>query len=229
MKTKFLFIISTIIILFGIKNTNAQSIAALQYNRVRPLLSHQLAEDLKIDGVDGSPLLTAGWAKGVVKLTDGRTYGDILLNYNEMTDELLFKDTKGNTLNFINPVNEFKMTLADGREKIFLNGFKNIPNTTETSFFEVLADGTASLIKRYSKSVVESKEYNSPAIKTFEENTKYYLIVAGQAVPVKKDKKTILTALGNKQPELETYIKTNNLNFTSDEDLGKLITFYNSL
>jgi len=229
MKTKFLFIISTAITLLGIKNVDAQSIASLQYNRVRPLFNHPATENIKIDDVDGSPLLTDGWAKGVVKLSDGSTYKDVLLSYNEMTDELLFKDKKGDTLKFIDPVKEFKLTLGDGREKIFLNGFKNIPNTTETSFFEVLADGTASLIKRYLKSITELKEYNLPAIKRLEENTKYYLIVADKAIPVKKDKKAILTALGNKQPELEAYIKTNNLNFKNDDDLGGLITFYNSL
>jgi len=179
--------------------------------------------------VVGSPFLTDGWAKGVVKLADGRTYKDILLSYNIMTDELLFKNNKGDTLAFVDPVKEFKLTLPDGHEKMFANGFKNIPNSTGASFFEVLGNGTTQLLKKTTKAINVIKPYNEAPIKRIEESIKYYLVVADKATQVKNDKKAILTALGNKQPELEAYIKTNNLNFKNDEDMGKLITFYNSL
>jgi len=182
--------------------------------------------------IQGTPFLTEGWVTGAVKLADGRTYKDMSLRYNEMDDKLFFRDKKGDTLEFVDPVKEFKLENPMGANLIartFKSGFKNIPNTTESSFFEVLADGTASLIKRYTKSITELKEYNSPTIKRFEESTKYYLIVAEKAVPLKRDQKFILTTLGNKQPEMEAYIKDNKLNLKHDDDLAKLITYYNSI
>jgi len=230
MKTKFLFIISTIIILLGIKNVNAQAIAALQYNRVRPLLNYQPAEDQKNDDLDGSPLLNEQWAMGVVMLADGTTYKNISLKYNEMQDVLYFKGNNDHADVFAKPVHEFSISYNNkNQRKLFKNGFNNVPNTSEASFFEILADGSAQLIKKDNKELIDVKGYNQPITKRLDDDSRYYLIVADKAIRVKNAKKSILTALGNRQAELEAYIKTNNLNFKSDDDLGKLITFYNSL
>ena len=86
------------------------------------------------------------------------------------------------------------------------------------------------MLKRTSKIVQVSKDYNSAtSTKSFEEITKYYLYADGKGSAVKKDKKAILLALGNKQAELESYIKDSKLNLKTDEGFAQLITFYNTL
>src|SRR5476651_1211835 len=183
MKIKIAFFGLASLLVIGVTHASAQ--AGLQDITGRPIVAMKYTE------VQGSAFLTEGWLKGVVKLADGRTYKDILLRYNEVDDKLLFKNKQGDTLEFIDPVKEFKLDdpLDISQGKSFKNGFKNIPNTTENSFFEVFADGSASFVKRYSKSIVELTQYNSPTIKRFEESTKYYLIVAGKALPLKRDQK----------------------------------------
>jgi hypothetical protein len=183
--------------------------------------------------VQGTPFLNDQWSKGIVKMTDGKVYKDMLLKYHEVDDVLYFQGKNEETLTFVDPVSEFTISnISDDKqsELHFRKGFKNIPNSTEESFFEVLNDGTIQLIKKPTKSVSESKEYNSlTVVKRFDENVKYYLIISGKAVLVKRDKKSILSAIGNKQPEMENYIKTNSLNMKNDDDMGKLVRFYNSL
>ena len=232
MKTKLLLIITLVITLSGLKNVNAQSIAAEQYYNIQPFLNYQHTEDKKAVDVAGTPYLNDQWAMGVVKLADGRTYKDVPLKYDETQGELYFQDKKEQTLTFVDPVSEFKINyIANDRpkEETFKNGFKNIPGSSELSFFEVLSDGTAQLIKKTAKIQAETKEYNRPLIKSFQDDSKYYLIVSGKVLPFKRDKKFILASLCNKQAELERYMKNNNVDLKSDADLSKLITYYNSL
>ncbi|MDP9046924.1 MAG: hypothetical protein M3N14_02230 [Bacteroidota bacterium] len=183
--------------------------------------------------VQGSPFLSDKWAKGMVKMADGRTFKEVRLKYDQVKDELYFQDKKNDTLIFVDPVKEFKIEYDYGddlHEKLFRNGYKNIPNSTEGSFFEVLSDGTAQLLKRTTKSILESKEYNSTTtVKRFDTNAKYYIVISGTVLPIKKDKKSILTVLSNRRDQLENYMRTNNINLKSDEDLVKLMAYYNSL
>jgi len=184
------------------------------------------------DDIQGTPYLSDQWGTGMVKMADGRTYKDVPLKYNQLEDELYFKDNKDQTLVFADPVNEFKINyVANNRpyEKVFKRGFKNIPNSSQSTFFEVLSDGTAELLKKTTKTLEETREYNAPVTKRFDDNEKYYLIVSGNVTPFKKDKKFILASLSNKQTEIESYMKSNNIDLKKDADLSKLMNYYNSL
>lgn len=225
MKNKFLYSFPVILLFIAAKSASAQFVENINGVPMREISGYT--------NVEGSAFLSDQWAKGMVKIADGRTFKDVLLKYDEVKDELYFKDKKGDTLIFVDPVREFKVEYASGdelHEKLFRNGYKNIPNSTENSFFEVLSEGTAQLLKRTTKSIVESKEYNSTTVvKRFDENIKYYIIVSEKVFPIKRDKKSILAVLTNKQPQLESYMRTNNINLKNDEDLVKLMAYYNSL
>lgn len=183
--------------------------------------------------VEGSPYLTDDWVKGDIMLANGRNYNDVSLKY-DMSDGQLYYQTKPEeTLVFIDLVKEFKvpvMVNSKKIEKLFRSGYPAVTGGTEKSFYEVVGDGKTQLLKQNIKTISEYKEYNSSTItKKFDDNIKYFLFTNGKLIPVKKDKKSILTAIGDKQPEMEAYIKTNNLNLKNDEDAAKLIIYYNSL
>jgi phospholipase C len=225
MDMKLFYRICAVLLFMTVKNANAQFSQDINGVPMRELSGYT--------NVEGSPFLTDQWSKGMVKLADGRTYKDVLLKYDEVKDVLYFQDKKEQTLVFVDPVREFKVEyISDDiqHDKLFRNAYKNIPNSTEKSFFEVLSDGTAQLLKRTKKLIAESQEYNSTAVvKRFDENVKYYIIVSEKVIPIKRDKKSILAALTNKQPQLESFIRTNNINLKNDEDLVKLMAYYNSL
>jgi hypothetical protein len=183
--------------------------------------------------VDGSPYLIDNWVKGSVKLANGKTYKDVLLKYDMVDGQLYFQHKPEETLTFVDPVKEFKLSYIESdmqQLKLFRNGYPSIAGGNEKSFYEVLSDGTIQLLKHDAKSISEYKEYNSATVtKKFDDNIKYYLYNNNKLVAIKPDKKSILAAIPNKQPELDAYIKTNNLNLKKDEDLAKLIIYYNSL
>ncbi|GAC1305038.1 MAG: hypothetical protein NVSMB24_13410 [Mucilaginibacter sp.] len=225
MKPKFLYCLFILLLFIAAKSASAQFAENINGVPMREISGYT--------NIEGSAFLSDQWAKGMVKMADGRTFKDVLLKYDEVKDELYFKDKKGDTLIFSDPVREFKVEYASGdelHEKLFRDGYKNIPNSSENSFFEVLSDGTAQLLKRTTKSIAESKEYNSTTVvRRFDENIKYYIIVSEKIVPIKRDKKSILAALPNKHPQLENFMRTNNINLKNDEDLVKLMAYYNSL
>jgi hypothetical protein len=231
MKTKSFLIIATVITFLGIKNAHAQYYSA-QFN-YKNWLPIPPAEPLgtKVD-VDGSPFLNEDWASGAVKLKDGRTYRGLQLKYDEAKGILYFKDKNDQADVFIDPVNEFSIEYnVDNKtqRKFFKNGFKNIPHTSPSTFFEILGDGSAQLIKKEAKALVDVKPYNEPLTRRFGDDSKYFLIVSGKVIPFKRHKKFVLANLPNNQIEVEAYLKTDNINLKNDDDLIKLFNYYNSI
>ncbi len=223
MKKQFLLCCLSLLLVFAtIKKATAQYIKDING---RPIMTKAYSE------IEGTVFLIDQWSKGKVKFADGRTFNDVLLKYNVLDDELSFQNNE-QTLAFVEPIREFELTYISENKsykKLFRSGYKDIPGSDENSFFEVMSDGTVQLLKKTTKVIQETKQYNGPITKSFDESSKLYLIISGKPTQIKKDKKTILTLLGNKQPELESYIKANNLNIKDDADVAKLITYYNSI
>lgn len=193
----------------------------------RPILDRQYID------VQGSPYFANSWIKGSVMMTNGKHYAGVDLKYDQVADELLFKNAKGEMLNFVDPVKEFKLIIADepdARILFFRNGYKPAADATAKTFYQIMSDGETPLVKRLTKKVMEIKPYGSATIiKTFEEVQTYFVIKSGLPVKVRKDKKALLAVLGDYNNELEEFIKTNKLNLKSDADFIMLMTYYNSL
>lgn len=185
----------------------------------------------KYEDVTGSPFLIDSWSPGTVKFTSGVSYKDkLFLKYNVKDDELYFRGKNEEPLLFVDSVAEFVIGDPSGANRHFRNGYKSIDGYSNKSFFEVLADGSVQLLKKTKKTILESKAYNSPTTeRNFVEVNQYYLLKSGKSIPVKKDKKSVLAVLNDKEPALEKYIEDNNLKVKNDSDLSKLVIYYNSL
>lgn len=183
--------------------------------------------------VDGSPYLSAEWQPGSFKLPNSKVYNDVSVKYDEVEDKIFIKSGDDGAVDLKERPVEFNLAFPEDEKVIqryFRLGFTGIPETTNASYFEVLEDGKVKLLKRSSKIIQENKEYNSNIlVKSFFHVIKYFLYIDGKGVLIKKDKKSILSALGNKQTELEAYIKDNKLNLRNDADTAKLIGYYNTL
>ncbi len=201
------------------------------------LVKAQYAEDFRTKAVlekqyvdiKGSPFLNEDWSAGVVKMADGSTYKDMSLKFDQVSGELIFKNRDGKTMGFADPVSEFRLTGKDQVSRLFRNGFKTGQANSERSFYEVLYDGGTILLKDPKKNIVEHRAYNSStAVKSIVEPPAYYLKINGQLVKIKKDKKAVLSALGNSS-QLDKYIQDNKLNLKEDADLAKLMLYYDSI
>lgn len=176
--------------------------------------------------IKGSPYLQNDWATGSVKLRDGRSFDGMKLKYDQVEDELLFLGDAEKEMTFSVPVTEF--TLQD---KTFRRGYPVGDGAPANAFYEVLEEGKMSLLKRTSKKVIEEPAYNAASsVKSIRTNENYYLTASNlQLTKIKKDKKAVLAALPDKKEELENYIKDQRLDLRQEQDLVKLISYYNTL
>lgn len=178
----------------------------------------------------GSPYLYQEWTRGQVELITGQLYKDLALKYNSFSDEVYYKDpTTGTTMNFISPVKMFKLD-KNGEREIYFNGFPDINNFSNKTYYQVLADGeTKLLFKRY-KYLVESKEFNSATTtRSFSESSAYYLFKNGTLERIKPSRKEFLDLFKDKEEQIKAYQKKESIDYKNDSDLGKLVLYYNSL
>ncbi|MBA9079428.1 hypothetical protein [Rufibacter quisquiliarum] len=186
-------------------------------------------------GATGSPYLYNDWTNGTVTLKDGTTYQGLNLLYDQQKDELIFSIDKNRMQTFMHPVHEFILQVANGSgaaytEKKFRNGFASVDGANGNSFYEVLAEGKVQLLKRTTKTIVEERAPGATiATKQIKPTMRYYMTTPTGFVKIRKDKKEILAVLKDKSTEIAKFAENNNLSFKEDEDLAKLVTYYNSL
>ncbi|SIT88063.1 hypothetical protein [Pontibacter indicus] len=176
--------------------------------------------------VKGSPYLDDAWQEGWVKMQDGKAYLGVRLKYDQVADELMFANGRGEAQFFVQPVKEFEL-----KKRLFRSGYAPADDTPPSAFYEVLADGPTQLLKWTFKWVHEEVPYGSATkVKSILEQQNYYLADRnGKLTKLKKDRRSLLQALGGKQAELEQYTRTNRLDLRKEQDMTKLVMYYNSL
>lgn len=181
--------------------------------------------------VIGSPYLSDSWLKANIKMANGKVFNNIDVKYDQVADELIYKGTDGQTMNFTDKVAEFHILGDNGSNNIYKQGFTGPKGLSAQNYAQVLVDGKTKLLKRTVKNLQESREYNSATVdRTVTSSTLYYLVNEnGEILNISKDKKGILKALPAKGAEIETYISSNKLNAKDDLDLIKIINYYNTL
>ncbi|RYE26926.1 MAG: hypothetical protein EOP45_02875 [Sphingobacteriaceae bacterium] len=189
-------------------------------------------KEQNLGDVKGSPYVFDDWSVGTAQTSKG-LINDINLKYSQFEDQVVFKSKDGQTLQFADQVRDFTLLHKENDKQSVIhyrNGYSNIPGLDNKSYFEVLVDGKCQLLKKTTKKIKQETIYGSTEpSKSFTVTTRYYIETPEKGLLVKKDKKSILSALPNKQQELETYIKNNNIDCKSDEGLMKLVTYYNAI
>ncbi|MGO4876524.1 hypothetical protein ACEN2P_07970 [Pedobacter psychrotolerans] len=183
--------------------------------------------------IKGTPYFVDNWSKGIIKQANGQIFNDIELKYDQLEDEVIYKDINGKELGFAVPVIEFRIDYSfNGLKKssLFRNGFEPFKGSTEKSYYEILYDGTFKLAKKNVKHIEQYREYNSAVTtKSIIERIKYYYFAKNTLVEFKRDNKSIQQAFGEKAPLILAYIKENDLDLKKDVDLINIFNFYNSL
>ena len=178
--------------------------------------------------VDGDPYLFDKWLPGQVQTVKDKTYNNFKIKYDVVDDMIIFAyDSADEPLKFVDEIKSFTIILP--QPLIFNNGFPAIDKQTSQSYYQVISNGATKLLKRYTKTIFESKGYNTAAVKKFQAFNIYYLYKGGKIDKVDNPKKTIYALAGNKKTELDNYLKANNINFKKDEDLAKVFDYYNTL
>lgn len=180
--------------------------------------------------VDGSPYFSDEWMKGTVTIDDINQFAGVYLKLDLYDNEVHYRDLKGNEL--VASTRIKKLTLFDSSAQLvfdFINGA--YINTTDhlKGWYQLLADGKASMFKQIKKRMYEDKPYGSATVeRSVHTSFFYYALHNGRFIQVKKFK-DLPDILGDKKHEVSEYIKTNNLSGKMDDDYRSVFDYYNGL
>jgi len=220
------FIIGFMAMVFGCLATHAQFIHDLQG---KPYMEQSYTE------VEGNPFFINGWADGNIDFVNEKKT-TIRVKYDLVKDVLLFQHKGDSTaMYFVDPVKGFTLTNSFINESnmlplVFSSGYPVIDAQTTASFYQVIAGGKIQLLRHYRKKIRVDQAFNSAtATKTFDYTDIYYLYADNKIIRIKPSQKSILAAMGDKQVQIQNYMKSNAVNYKSDASLAKLFNYYNSL
>jgi hypothetical protein len=185
--------------------------------------------------VQGNPYLEDTWSNGSVIL-DGNQKAIAKFKFDIYSNSLLFLGKNGETLELKSKFNSFNLNNADNGVSnitplIFVKGYPAIAKQTESTFYQLIADGKTGLLKYYKKIIDEQPgtNYTSSTTRRFKLLQVYYILKNNQLTEIQPNKKAIVRLFDDHAQQLDAYLKTNSLSFKSDSDLQKLFIWYNSL
>jgi hypothetical protein len=185
--------------------------------------------NLKMSEIQGTPYLNQEFSPGKIVTKKGAIYTDIPLRYNAYSDDLEFR--KDNDTYNIEPKTIVKRAEFGG--VIFACMQYDLNDKTQNGLFEILTEGKATLLVRYSvrfSDKEEAKGYSDPKPARFEEAQKnHFISIDGAPAKLITNKKRLLELFGTQKGEMESYISKNKIAVKGDDNLTKIVAYYNSL
>lgn len=187
------------------------------------------------EGVKGTPYLTDKWEKGEIIFKNGTEIGNVKIRYNIYKDELEFMNSTSGKFFIIDrqQVEGFKLSIQD-KILSFRNFNPKPEKNDEISFFMILYDGRVTLLLKYKKEFKPADYQGAYASgnrydEYIDDHDYYFVNDTGNIEKIRLGKKSILSVLNNKEGEVKKYASENNISFSDEEDIVKLLTFYDSL
>lgn len=184
---------------------------------------------LKMDDIQGSPYLESEFKIGTVLTDNDVFYRGIPLRYNCFNDVM---EIQKNGFSYeLKP--KTKVKKAEFAGQVFAYKDYESGRGIARSYFELLAEGKATLCARFSVKFYEVeplKGFADPKPARFDNFAETYYISSGNS-PARKiiSKKILVELFVYKKHEVESFITKHKLSVKKGEDLNKIVKYYNSL
>lgn len=194
-------------------------------------------------GVIGDFYIDSLWRDGDVKLIkpvaqigghESDTIAGIIIRYNVLNDELeVLADKAKKDIRVIrgSQVKSFKTNNGLGNVE-YVNLAAYDPKSESKGFGAVLASGRITFVKVY-KPKITKPNYN-PGFGTGEKNTivrlstEYYVLSGSGVQKVNLSKKSLLSLMTDKKPEMDRYLKEHDPDLKDEAQAATFIKYYNS-
>ncbi|MBE9491902.1 MAG: hypothetical protein IMY70_03365 [Bacteroidetes bacterium] len=178
-------------------------------------------------GSEGNMYLIDEWKEGETILKDGSILQGREYRYNIYAQQMQFIHGE-DTLAFAVP-EELQTITFDGRTFIYYPYKEN--NERKKSYFEVLTDGPCQLVLRREITYhFIDTENDGLENDVYILERKYFIVKDHQdAFIIPLNKKGVLSILGDKEEEISAFIRSSNLRVKNEDNLIKIIEYYNTL
>lgn len=183
------------------------------------------------ENTNGSPFLKEGFETGSILNENSVLVSNVLLRYNAFHDEFQVKQSlkeSDDKIKAVRKSTDLLMKIGDDVYAYFL------PSEGIGGYFKILVEGKKkNLLKKSSKKFIEGAQSvnmmtgNHPN-RLIDESSYYVVDNNGEIIELPNSKnKKFETIAGDKRNELKKHAKSNNLNVNKEEDLIKLVEYYN--
>jgi hypothetical protein len=194
---------------------------------------NKLYSNVDLSKIEGSPYMNNEFQLGKVYNRITKNVSNFLLRYNIYNDEIQIKVNDNNTSRVLIKSNDYFVIFNNSQifyEKYLVN------NKIETGYFILKYTGKSlRLFEKKNKIFQDAKPskdsfHNSIPAK-FKDNSSYYIKSINDEIlhPVSSSKKAVLDNFPNHEKELKTYIKSEKINLKDENDLKKLLTYYDMI
>lgn len=193
--------------------------------------SNEVLKTTRYTGIEGSPYLFDEWRNGSVESKEGKVVGNLSIKYDSYKDCIeIMKDGVPTTLsNEMYP--KFTILTNEG-ELLFKNGFSEVSDLTDKNYFEVLFEGSVTLLRKYQTKFVEQNvaTYGSEGnTKKFENKKRYFFKKAdapAQEIKLNKGGLHKIIGDGENKKKVDAYIKENNLKVSNENSFILALEYY---
>jgi len=185
-------------------------------------------DDYVLPGSRGTAYFNSDFTEGVIVLKDGTQIDGKPLRYNLYTQQMQFIEGT-DTLGLGKP-DEIEYIRIDDHLFVYTKFICN--NEHKSGYFELLEDGNCRLLKRWSALYheVDSDYGNSSADNCFYRDCQCFLqFFMNPATPVLDKKKDFVKSFANNGDNIKDFMKEGNLKPRNEEDLTRIIDYYNNL
>jgi hypothetical protein len=181
-------------------------------------------------GVSGNPYFIKDWSDGVIRFSSGKVTDKFKLKFNTAHNRLLLEFSKS-TFAAESNVSEFVMYTKNRKDSfVFRKGFPATERGNEETFYQVLENGKATLLRLITKDIVEEKEILASKVsRHYQDVELFYLLHKGAMHKIEKEITPLEGILADRQEELKNYISEQQLKMRTAEDFEKVVKKYNQL
>ncbi len=222
-------------LIFALYFTNASSASE---KKTSPVFNERITAQpllfIHFPFISGSPFFMEEYKYALIKLKSGR-----VLNNIRMKIDLVSNQTHIMTINGMEGQLEagivkeisFTDTTFNGLVQYkFISGLPEIDKNSPNHFYQVLEEGKCSFLKFYSKKVTESKNvFNGETIRDYETYDQYFIYFKNAIKSASRDMDFYLSEFSDKQDQLKAFITEHKTNFRKEDQVQKLVAYYNSL
>jgi hypothetical protein len=188
----------------------------------------------KYADVTGSAYFLPAFKYSTIELRDGRKYMDIQSRLNLVEHEVEFisaTSKEGYIGKGLVSIISFNDTVKqDIKKYTFQSGFPSIDNQSAIHFYQVLCTGSITLLKSINKVMEErNNELSGEKSKEFVTRENWYVFQNGTMKRVKKDQAFFASLFSDKTDPFITYVKQQKVNFKNEDQVLKMINYFNAL
>jgi hypothetical protein len=218
--------------LSGQANPSATDYTEADMNMLNPNRMLLRTKSAGAYGTKGSPYVFSDFKKGNMYYSNQQRVSNILLNYDCHNNQLVYTTDGSVYLLNSSQINFFEAFTGGDTVMLFEQVF--VENLKKRIFLRVLYNENSILYKRYYKDFKEA-DYGGAYSQDrrydeYHDREAFYIKTGEKELQVLKPKKKfLLELLGDKNGELEKYLKQEKPDLKSDEGLVQVIQFYDSM